>query len=599
VTAGIALSGLVAGTGCSNSTTDNADAAAAPTRPVQVHEADVIVVGGGLAGLTAARKAASDGSSVIILDKGLFGHSGTSGINWGHDLETNEWLEDDGSSSLPTWILLNDGLPDQTYALEFCKAVKEGRPNATTEQMGCVLERIADGSPVSHNAPAPLNVDHGCFPRFFAQQAKHSGKQIFDRTMALDVLLADDGRAAGVVALDLVSGDALVFRGKAVVMATGSYCWVAGWNGMSPFTIAGPENTGDGHRMFINAGLEMRDMEQLPFDNVQWTPIGTRQGMGSMGNSIVNHARTLNKDMERFTQAIDTDPRLNNPAFMRLTAKEIWQGRGTENGGVFVDTADLETDDRYYRRARENEMRAMGYDLPQYVEVVPEQWETAARPYQLSTSSETAIPGLFFAAANSGAYSGCAFMGCFGSGWMAGKGAAVTAASSDAAAVPWTKVNDILNSAYGLLEATPESPIRVTDVYRSVQNAYWSGLSPLRDDAGIKASIAELERIKAEDLPKMHVPSKSRQFNTDWRLALEVESLITCALGTGQAALVRTETRGAHCRTDYPKMDNANWLKNTVVKLDGATWSVRTEPIDDSIVPAADVAALVPELGID
>jgi len=564
-----------------------------------MHETDVLVIGGGLAGLFAARNATLQGSRVTIIDKGPFGHSGTSGINWGHDMETDEWAPDDGSCALSLFITFNDGLPDQEYSLSLCRAVHEARPNALSEQMGCIAERLRNGRPAGRNSNAPIAVDHGCFPRMFAQDAKRSGIPIFDRTMVLDVLRTEDGRAAGAVAIDLISGEARVFRSKAVVMATGSYCWVAGWNGMSPYTIAGPENTGDGHTMFINAGLQMRDMEQLPFDLVQWTPLGTRQGMGGMGGGIVNHNRILNANKARFTQVIDKDPRLDNATLMRLTMREIWQGRGTEHRGVYVDTARLATDNRYYRRADENQLRTLGYELPRYVECVPEQWETAGRPFHLSTTSETAIPGLYYAGSGSGAWAGLGYFSCVGSGWMAGGGAAKVAANTELPPVSQAKISSILAAAFALLDAAPEAPIRSTDVVRRIQNAYWSGLSPLRDDTGIRATIAELERIQTEDLPRMYVPEKSRRLNSDWRLALEANSLLTCAMGTARAALIRTETRGAHCRTDYPKMDNANWLKNTVVGLSDGAWSVRAVPIDDSLISAAKLAEMIPEVGLD
>jgi len=70
-------------------------------------------------------------------------------------------------------------------------------------------------------------------------------------------------------------------------------------------------------------------------------------------------------------------------------------------------------------------------------------------------------------------------------------------------------------------------------------------------------------------------------------------------MGTAQAALIRKETRGTHCRTDFPTMDNANWLVNTIVKLDNGQWTAVTRPIQDTIIPAEQVAAMVPQNGLD
>ncbi|NTU88337.1 MAG: FAD-dependent oxidoreductase [Actinobacteria bacterium] len=602
---GAAVAGLA---GCgSNTTSSNGsseDASAVPY-PVGVHEADVLVIGGGIAGCTAARRAMAKGASVIVVDKGLWGHSGTSGINWGHDTETNEWSDDDGSGTIAFWCMCHDGMPDQTFALALCQAVHKARPDATTEQVGSILERTPDNHPASLNAVAPFNGDHGCFPRYFAQSVKRLGAEIHDRTNILDVLLDEGGNVAGAVGLNLKTGEASVFRAKTVVMAMGSFAWISGWNGMSPYTIAGPENTGDGHRILIQKGLAMRDMEQEPFDNVQWTPIGIRQGMGSTGGAITNHTLLLNKNKERITTRIDTPPEgryYGNAELMRLCVKTILDGDATENGGFYVDARNFAdpTNNRYYRRCGENQMRALGYEMPDYVEVVPEQWETAGRPFNYSTTAETEIPGLFYAASGQGSWFGMAFFGAYGTGFMAGEGAADKAAElSAASAIPWDQVNGILGDAYSLLDAEPENGIRSTIVFRKIQEAYWSGLGPIRNEEGINATLAELDRIESEDIPKMFVPSKSKQMNSDWLRAIEAKSLITCARGVAQAALIRKETRGAHCRTDYPALDNVNWLKNTKVQLVDNAWVSEVVDIDDSIISKEILATIIPDFGID
>ena len=589
----------------------------APAYPCAVYETDVLVVGAGIAGCTAARRAMDMGATVTIIDKGPFGHSGASGINWGHDTQSAEWCEGDGSEVFEAWVRLNNGVVDQTYGMELCKAMKEARPNATFEQCGNILERLSgksvstgigvgnetdqveNGIPAGKNAPG-FAVDHGSMVRFLAHSALRMGATVFDRTMALDLLVSEDGRIAGVVALKLETGEAAVFRAKAVVLATGSYAYVAGWNGMRAYSLTGPECTGDGHRMLMSAGLAMRDMEQLPFDAVQWNPKGTRQGMGSMGCSIVNHTRVLDKDLERFTQIIEETPGYGNPEFMRLCVKAILDGRATENNGFFVDTADLDEQNRYYRRSRENQKAMLDYDLPQYVEVVPEQWECAGRPF-MAPNGETEIPGLFYAAAGQGAWRGMAFFGAYGSGYIAGRGAAELVPGIDVASpVPWDKVDAAISDAYALLKAEPEDGIRSTDVFREIQQTYWKGIGIMRSEDSINESLAELDRIEAEDLPRMFIASKSMQLNRDWQSALEARSLLMCAKATGYAALQRKETRGAHCRLDYPQMDNDNWLVNTRTQFKDGVWTSEIIPLDDAYLTPEQVKEILPPpLGID
>lgn len=604
---GAALGGLV---GCSTDESgsvseEQAAAFANLGTTVSVHEADVLVVGGGLAGTTAARRAIAKGSRVIVVDKGPWGHSGTSGINWGHDTETNEWAEDDGSSTVPFWCMVNDGMPDQTFALAMCQAVKRARPNATTEQLGCILERTPENHTVNNNTPGSFGGDHGCFPRYFAQDVRRLGAEIHERTNILDIMIIDEGKAAGAVGIDLRSGEGRIFKAKSVVMAMGSFAWISGWNGMSPHTIGGPENTGDGHRILIEKGVAMRDMEQEPFDNVQWTPIGLRQGMGAAGGAITNHFLLLNKNKERITKKLDVPPEgryYGNAELMRLCVKTILDGDATENGGFYVDARNYEdpTNNRYYRRCGESQLKGLGYELPEYVEVVPEQWETAGRPFNYDTNAETEIPGLFYAASGQGAWFGMAFFGAYGTGFMAGEGAADRADQTDVIPTfPWNEALEKLQNAYGLLEESPANGIRSTEVFRKIQETYWSGMGIIRNEEGIREALAEIDRIEEEDLPKMYVPSKSKVMNSDWLRAIEAQSLITCARAVGQAALVREETRGAHCRTDFPSLDNENWLVNTKIQYSGGEWSAEVVDIDDSVIDKETLSTMIPDFGID
>jgi succinate dehydrogenase/fumarate reductase flavoprotein subunit len=568
------------------------------TRPFSVNEADVLIIGGGLSGLFAAKKAMDDGATVIIVDKGPFGHSGTSGINWGHDMESNEWSSDDGSSSVGSDVFVHDGLIDQDYDLSLAQNIHEARPILTNEMMGCFAERDKNGDPISKNAAGPMVVDHGCFPRIWAQYARRKGASIFDRTMVTDILLTDKGEAAGAVAINTITGDAHVFRAKAVVMATGSYAWCYGWTGNTACTIAGPENTGDGTSIFINHGLEMRDMEELPFDCVQIYPKSTAYGMGTLGLSIVNHQYALNKNGERYTQLLDDGTKGSNALFMRLTMKEIHEGRGLENGCVLLDTSGLDTLNRYYRRARTRN-KMIGYELPDRAELHWEFWETAARPAAVSKTGETAIPGLFYAGTGTCAYGGCGFWGSTGSGYMSGKHAAARAAKVDRPAVVWSQVQDALSAAYTKLESQPSNGVRPTTIYHKIQKTMWDGLSPLRDEKGIQKVIDTLLEIREKDFPKLAVTSKSRRYNMEWRNAMEIPNMWNCVMGTAQAALIRKETRGTHCRTDYPKMDNAKWLVNTIVKLEKDQWTASTRPIIATVIPADQVAKMVPEYGLE
>jgi succinate dehydrogenase/fumarate reductase flavoprotein subunit len=574
---------------------------------VSVTESDVLIVGAGLTGLAAARIAIGNGASVTIVDKGPWGHCGTSGINWGHDMSSTEWSADDGTSAIAPIAILNCGMPDQAHLAAMCKGVYEYRPNLLSEQLGGIVERDTEGNPVNMNFTSPFMPAHGCFPRYWAQDVMRLGAKVFERTRVLNVLLNSEGRAAGAVAIDVKTGDAYVFRAKTTILATGSYVWIAGNNGLYPRTISAPENVGDGHRMLIEAGLAMRDMEQQPVDFVQWDPLPVRQGMGTVGCSIVNHWMACDKDKNRLTEQYDTmgshdgDGLFSNSEFMRVCLGAIHNGRGTEHDGILVDIRDLEnpTNDRYYRTKRANEA-VLGYELPDFVEACPEQWESAANPFDLGDNCETDIPGLYFATAGNTAWLGACYFAAQANGYLSGIGASKEAKSINAVPdVPWDKVTENLDYAYGVLNAEPAGGIRSVDLLRKVQDTWWQGLSPWRDEAGIQAAFDEFERIENEDLPHVYVPSKSKQYNMDWQKALDLKSLLACGKGTAQAALLRKETRGAHCRTDYPQMGGEEWLQNTKVQFRDGAWNAELVDIDDSLVPKSALMSMILNVGIE
>lgn len=581
----------------------------ANAHPCSVHEFDVVVVGSGIAGLAAARRALDKGMTVAIIDKGQYGHSGASGINWGHACTSLEYNDTEGvvETETGTAVFIGDGMVDQEYAYSLMQAFKEMNPLRSAVQMGCVTEHSKEGKPVSGNTygtgMSPNgSQDAGIFPHIIAQYVKKKGASVFDYTFALDILTSEEGAAAGIAAIDLNTGEAKVFRSKALVMATGSYVSLCGWNGMTPYTHGSQDNTGDGSAMFLRAGLSMRDMEELCYDNGQYAPKGTRQCMTGMGVEITDHYRGFNNNYEMFSQPLIDDPAnyMNQGAYMRLEMREIWQGRGTEHGGIWALTDDIENEERYYRNAKWNMKRIFDWDLPQYVELIPQCWETAGRPFTLDPqTSQTEIPGLYYAGSASFVWTGSAIVSSMAGGWIAGGAAADLAKSDNQAQIRTEQVDSIFAEAFDLLEREPDNAIRARTLMRNVQTSFWDGMYFLRDEKSIQGAIDELTRIQEEDLPRMKTTDKSAQFNIEWKNALETRNMTTVGIGAAQAALIRRESRGAHCRTDYPKVDNANYMANTKVALENGTWTAEMVDAGGMFIDHDTLIASIPTVGLE
>lgn len=425
VAAGAALTGAVVGAGCAPSSQDRvdnqaigSDAIAAAKNPV-VYECDVLVLGGGLAGMEAALRAVELGKTAIIVEKGVFGHAGTSGMNWGHTYQSLEYSPNDPETLgavLATMDMVCEGLLDQEYFMNVLAATYEEKPIQKALKYGSYPRYNEDGTVLSHNGEAflnnfPVSTDQGFWPRMMAQWCRREGHvtKIVENTFVLDILTADDGRAAGAVAIDLINGTPVVFRSKATVWALGNQCWICGWNGMGAESMAGRENTGDGNAILLRHGVPMADMEQYCGSAGQWTPKGIRQTMGGLNfdGAETPKAMCFDVNMVSFEDIMAAN---EIPGLFGMGRQTVFQyslrahGRATENGGFLMDKDAGPVMPRYDRRTEERQKKTtLNYTMPQYLEEVPMTWDSAGHPRELSEKSETIVSGLFYAGAAPGA----------------------------------------------------------------------------------------------------------------------------------------------------------------------------------------------------
>lgn len=582
-------------------------------RQVITHECDVLVVGGGIAGMEAALRAVELGKTAIIVDKGLFGHSGTSGMNWGHTYQSLEFSDDSDQTIAGTIAVMDmvcEGLLNQPYFYHLLKAHKEEKIIQKALKYGSIPLYNEDGTVLSHNSVNPyfpVTHDQGFWPRMMAQWCQQNGNvtEIVDQMYIVDILLSKDGRAAGAVGIDMVNGIPHVFRSKATIMATGSYCWITGWNGMGAESMAGKECTGDGIAMLLRHGIPMADMEQFCGDASQWTPAGVRQTMGNFNydGSQTPKDKIFDKDMVSWSEMLgDEHPMVNMGASMRIFYGLRLNGRATENGGCYIDKSCAPVQPRYFRRTEERQREILEYELPQLVEVVPETWDSAGTPRDLSPYSETVIPGMFFAGAGPGGVGGMTQIAAQSGGWISANGAAALADEIELPAVESAQIQQILDKAFDYMERKPEHPIRASALMHKIQKTYWDRENgPLKDEAKIKEIIAELTRIKDEDLPRMYTPDSSFRMNCEWRDCFEAENMLYCALGASYAGLLRKESRGFHMRTDFPDLDNSIGLKNTVVQMNkDGEWTGELAPKHDELIPSSVLAQMVPsDIGLN
>lgn len=603
VTGGVfaAAGALLSATGCTKNqsplsdtgeSSDNATDGSIREYPTNVYETDVLVVGSGYAGCFAAMRAMQLGSQVAIMDKAQYSHSGTSGFNWGsmytsYDMSTDP--EASFTSHLMGKIRAASGLSDQNITNAVITEQFAMRPTMTMENLGAFHERLEDGTPGTCCMGSPMvgetsTLCSGMYGKFLCHKVKRMGADIHDRVMLLNLLTDDNGETAGAVGLNLVDGSIEVFRAKSVVLATGTYNWLCGWTGWRPQSMVGPESTGDGYSIMLQNGIPIGNMEFVNTDYDAWNP-GCLRDTFTLGLEYPNCERGVNANGEYFAlEYLTAHPDQGGiETLTQLVAGEVYHGRGSENGGVWLDTKDWggQELELFYRPTIDSLKRHFGYEFPELVEVVADHWCSNCAP-TVSESMETVLPGLFFA--------GIATMspdctGIMASGSLAGYGSAARAAGVDRPTINWEQVNAIIDHTYDLLERE-EGGLTPTQVMRNIQMAYHDGIDLLRNEEGLTAALEELKRIRREDIPFMTVADKSPVFNLEWRHALEAEHMLNCATGAAMAALERRESRFHHVRTDYPELNNSEeYLRRYMISLDGDEINLTTEEVDMSIVP--------------
>ncbi|NTU89563.1 MAG: FAD-binding protein [Actinobacteria bacterium] len=632
VSAGVASAAMLGG--CANSTKDTGSAQGETSggtgsgeRPYSMYTCDTLIVGGGIAGFSAALRLMSEGvSDIIIVDKSRIGHSGNSGMSWGHEYFTNEFYEGDPTDLAGAFGLMSQGIADQDNVAAFAKECHDHGPIAMHEAMGNVVMRYEAGE-ILVDPKAPMSTHRGFRVRQYAQYLSKLGVRIFDYTMINDILTDDSGHISGAVGIDLLYGDACVFRCKTAVLAAGGYVWHTGG------TIGSPECTGEGHIICLKHGCKMKDAEFYSVDLDVAAPWSTN---GPEGNRVdiasfifingLTGARIYNKDLYPFAEKYFASPKATEffgAAFQDTnirSVQEMYAGRALDGAGIgcytalpdrgngiWLDCKGYYTDRTYPAAMYREEcidVREVGYDYTDQSGLggdhnlqmcVPDFYcSQGSIEYDSNTNEIKGVPGLYYAMWIMNEIQSI-------TSWSMGQLSGVNAATATKAmtALPGFKEEDIqaiLNKCYGYLESEPANPVRVTDIFQKIQSTFYHNLSQFRNDESMTQAFTELDRIWKEDLPNMYCADRSRRFNRDWRNAMEAESMLLASMATAKAGLYRTESRPYHYRTDYPLMDMENWMVNVWVewKEEGNTWTVtKSDPID-TYVSREEMKSMIP-----
>ncbi|QBD75543.1 succinate dehydrogenase flavoprotein subunit [Ktedonosporobacter rubrisoli] len=541
---------------------------------------DVIIVGAGGAGLMAAMQL--PGASVAVLSKVYPTRSHTGAAQGGIAAALGNLEEDHWKWHMYDTIKGGDYLVDQPaaeiLARDAIDAVYE------LEHRGLPFDRTADGridqrffgghtsnygkALVHRSCKAADRTGHMLLQTLY-QQALKNEVHFFNEYLVLDLLL-NEGRACGVVVLQIRTGELHALHSKAVLFATGGYgrAWRVTSNAFACM--------GDGMALAYRRGIPLQDMEMYQFHPTGLYRIGILLSEGARGEG----ARLINGDgeyfMERYMPTLkDLAPR---DIVTRCMIQEIKEGRGVQGKDyVYLDLRHLGAEVIRQKLPDISEFARTYLTVEPTKEPVPIQPTAHYAMGGIPTDLEgrvvidpqwTPLPG-FYAAGEVACVSvhGANRLGTNSLvdlivfGRRAGKHIASFIQENEHVPLPSQpedQARELVEHLY-----TSSGGESVAQIRRDLQNEMDRNVFVERTEQSLLHASEAIVGLQ-EAFTRAQLQDKGKRFNTELIEAIELGFLLDCAEVTTHSALARRESRGAHYRLDYLQRDDANWLKHTL-----------------------------------
>jgi succinate dehydrogenase / fumarate reductase flavoprotein subunit len=591
----------------------------------ETFESDVLVIGAGGAGLRAVIAAREAGLSVRVVCKSLLGKAHTvmaeGGVAaaFGNMGEPDDWKVH-FVDTMKGGQFLNNWRTAQVFAQEAPERVLE------LERYGAVFDRTPEGKisqrPFGGHTYRRLNHvgDRTGLEliRTVQDKAVGVGMDVHMEVTLTRLLKSSDGRVVGAFGYYREDGKFVVFRAKAVILATG------GWGRMYKVTSNSWESTGDGLMMAYEAGADLLDMEMIQFHptGMVWPPgmrgILITEGVRGEGGVLRNskgerfmfnpdYMQELYKgqfaetEEEGFRWLDDKKNNRRPPELLprdvvaRAIYREVQAGRGSEHGGVYLDVT--QRGEAYIKRklpSMYEQFHALGdIDITkQPMEVFPTIHYTMGGIWADPETCATTIPGLFAAGESAAGLHGANRLGgnslsdilVFGK--RAGDGAVAfaktvkTHGEFDKAQVEEEAA--VLLSPFS--SAGKENPYQITS---ELQEAMQKGAMIAKDEKGLTEALNSVLGLQ-ERAKNIHVDG-DRAFNPGWHAARDIRYMLKTSEIIVRCALERKESRGAQWRLDYPDKDPYWGKHNLIAKKDGDKTVIEPRPLPEM---PADLAAL-------
>ncbi|MBI4137262.1 FAD-binding protein [Candidatus Roizmanbacteria bacterium] len=540
----------------------------------KTYTTDLLIIGGGGAGLRAAVEAAHQSIQVAIISKEPFGRAHTEKAMGGLNVAIKAPATPDqhyNDTIKGGWYVSNHKLvhifthemPDRIHDLV---------------SYGVQFDRLPDGSFYTWaggKQSAPLNLCAGDYTgremmHGLAGEVKRLKVPFFPNHFITKVF-SDKNGVYGAYAFNQKNHEYIFFQTNAVIVAAG------GAGQLYKITSNEPSNTGEGYSWAFDCGVELVDMEF-----VQFHPTGMAFPPAARGSLITEKVRghkgkLFNSNNERFMKRYQPERMelAGRDEVARAIYTEVQEGRGTKHGGVYLDVRELGLREikklipEVYQKYKE-----VGVDITKEMMEITPTTHHMMGGIKINEWGETNIPGFFGAGEVTGGIHGANRLGgnSLAEGQVFGRRAGIRSGnyckrtkqktiSKKRIETEEKRIQELLSRKKG---------ISYKEVQKELKQIMWDKVGIVRTEKMLKDAGKEIDALQKES-EKMIATQKTLQ------PVLETQEMLTLAEIIITSALARKESRGAHFRSDYPKMDK-KWEKNIVVKNDKGRIKTEVRP---------------------
>ena len=539
---------------------------------------DVLIIGSGGAGSRAAIEVDDAGLKAIIVSKGLSFRSGCTGMAEGgynavfKTVDKDDSIEAHIHDTLKGGSFLNDEKLVEILVNESPKRLID------LENYGALFDRQESGE-IDQRPFGGQTYRRTCYQgdRTGAELLNALKEEIIRRDIEcieevmITSLITDEDQVIGATGLDLKDSSLIYFKAKSVILASG------GAGQLYPVTSNTFQKNGDGYAISYRAGAKLVDMEQVQFHPTGMVAPESKKGVLVTEAMRAEGGKLINSEGERFMSkyAPEKMELATRDVVARSIYQEIIEGRGTENGGVYLDISHL--DDDYIDEKLETmvlQFENVGVDIKHGpIEVAPTAHHFMGG-LKINPDASSSLKNLFGAGEVCGGVHGANRLGgnALADTQVFGKIAGVSA--SEAAKATEIKTNDeqVQEEASRIESLIKKGSIKPQEFKENIKNLMWEKVAIVREEKTLNEALKELQKMQ-ENLDKLDVGDK-KQYNTELVTALEVINMVEICILTVKSAILRRESRGAHFRSDFPETIDM-WKRSIVINKEKIEFEAR------------------------